>query len=96
LYFLSDRPFAAGQMLVAPGYFSGTTDEYRMTRRLKAQGNPMVIESVEGGAFDGMPSREMRSFAPVFYAYLHEQYEPVNDPAVPDGFRVWRAKGGRR
>jgi hypothetical protein len=96
LYFLSDRPFAAGQMLVAPGYFSGATDEYRMTRRLKAQGNPMVIEAVEGGAFDGMASREMRSFAPIFYAYMLDNYEPVTDPALPEGYRIWRAKGGGR
>jgi hypothetical protein len=81
-------------MLVAPGYFSSDADQRRLVQTLREQGNPMIIEWTKGGAFDGMPTRELRSFAAIFYAYVHEAYEPVNDPQIPPDYTVWRAHGG--
>jgi hypothetical protein len=94
LYYFADRQFAGGQMLVAPGYFSSDADQRRLVQTLREQGNPMIIEWTKGGAFDGMPTRELRSFAAIFYAYVHEAYQPVNDPQIPPDYTVWRARGG--
>jgi hypothetical protein len=92
LYYFTGRRFAGGQMLVAPGYFSTEADQRRLVQTLANQGNPTIIEWTRGGAFDGLPTREIRSFAPLFYAYVHEAYEPVNDPRLPADYTLWRAR----
>jgi hypothetical protein len=93
LYYFADRQFAGGQMLVAPGYFSSDADQRRLVQTLREQGNPMIIEWTKGGAFDGMPTRELRLFAAIFYAYVREAYEPANDPQIPSDYTAWRARG---
>src|SRR5207248_11081243 len=94
LYYFSGRPFAGRQMLLAPGYFSEAADERRVVAAMREQGNPLVIESTEAGGFDGIASRQPRSFAPLFYAYLDETYDRVLDPQLPAGYARWRPKEG--
>lgn len=92
LYYFSGRPFAGRQMLIAPGYFSQEKDQRRMIQAMREQGNPMVIESTEGGGFDGIASRQPRSFAGLFYEYLDAAYQPVAGEQLPKGYAAWRAK----
>jgi hypothetical protein len=88
LYFLSERPFAGGQMLMAPGYFSSDQDQRQLIETLKTQGNPLIIEAEDGG-YDNRPERMTQNYAPIFYDYLSTQYRPIEDHTIPAGYTFW-------
>jgi hypothetical protein len=85
LYYETGRPFAGGQMLMAPGYFSDSADQLQMVETLKQQGNPLIVEMADGGGYDGMPSRKTRTYAPIFYQYVDANYYRVAGGALPVG-----------
>lgn len=91
LYFLSERPFAGGQMLVAPGYFSSDEDQQQFVEMLKNQGNPLIIMDKKPG-YDNLPDRITQNFAPIFYDHLSTQYQPLEDHTIPVGYTFWIAK----
>ncbi len=93
LYYLTGRPFAGGQMMFAPGYFSDEADQRAMTQTLARQGNPPIIEVSNGGGYDGIPARQTRVFAAEFYKYVDSQYREVSGPPLPAGMDAYLSAG---
>ena len=89
LSYFSGRPAAGGQIFVAPGYFSADRDQRAMIEILKAQQDPMVVESLAG--YDGDPAKQFRAYEPEVFAFVRANYHMVNDPTLPPGYVVWRA-----
>jgi hypothetical protein len=83
LYYLTHHPFAGGQMLMAPGYFSDEADQRELIEALAREGNPPIIEQEGGGGYDGMPSRLTRSYEPIFYQYVDDHYRKIAGPPLP-------------
>jgi hypothetical protein len=92
-YYLTGRPFAGGQMLMAPGYFSDEADQRRMTQTLARQGNPLIVEVADGGGYDGLPARKTRAFAAIFYQYVDAHYRKVSGPPLPPGMDAFLSSG---
>lgn len=88
IYYLTDRPFAAGQMFLAPGFSSTEADQQETIRRLIAEGYPPVIEADAG--FDNKPERAPKHFSAQLIQFIHTQYVPIQDPLLPPGYFLWR------
>lgn len=94
-----EMPFAAGQMLLTPGYFSTRDDQRRMVERLREQGHPPVLE-MRNALFDGRKELEVRLVARYFFNYLGSEYRPyqqaIRDPNrpgnVPGQFTLWMSR----
>jgi len=84
LYYETGHPFAGGQMLMAPGYFSDDAGQKLLVETLKRQGNPLIVEMADGGEFDGLPSRKTRNYEPIFYQYVDANYYKVSGGLLPD------------
>ncbi len=91
-YPLSQRRFAGGQMLMAPGYFSSNEEQQNLINVLKEQGDPMVIEITGGGGFDRIEERQTRVFASLFYEHIDANYRALEDPDIPWGYTFWMHK----
>jgi hypothetical protein len=87
IYYLTDRPFAAGQMFLAPGFSSTEADQQETIRRLIAESYPPVIEADAG--FDNKPERAPKHFSALLIHFIHTQYVPVQDPLLPTGYFLW-------
>ena len=85
LYYLTQRPFAGGQMLLAPGYFSDAADQNKMVETLQKQGDPLIVEQANGGGYDGLPARKSRSFSPILFQYIDSHYRKIEGPPLPAG-----------
>lgn len=89
LYYETGRRFAGGQMLMAPGYFSDDADQRLLVDTIKKQGPPLIVETANGGDYDGMPSRETRSYEPIFYQYVDANFREVTGGTLPTDFEAW-------
>jgi len=85
LYVDTGRPFAGGQMMMAPGYFSDDADQRLMVQTMKNQNNPLIVEQAGGGGYDNLPSRKTRAYEQIFYQYVDTNYEKVTDDSLPPG-----------
>jgi hypothetical protein len=85
LYVDTERPFAGGQMMMAPGFFSEPADQRLLIETLKKQGNPLIVEKAGGGDYDNIPSRQTRAYEPIFYQFVDANYEKVTGDSLPPG-----------
>jgi hypothetical protein len=86
LYYLTQRPFAGGQMMLAPGYFSDAGDQQKMVDTLQSQGDPLIVEVAGGGGYDGLPERRSRAYSPILFQHIDSHYRKVEGPPLPSGF----------
>jgi hypothetical protein len=73
VYYLAERPFGGGQMLLAPGWFTSTDDQTRMVRLLREQDVDWLAD-VPDFMLDGDEKKRGRVFASVVYAYIDSQF----------------------
>jgi hypothetical protein len=82
-YYLTNRPFAGGQMGLAPGFYSTSPDQLKMIERISTEEIPLIIE-VPNVSFDGLESRKVENFSPIIFDYLNKNFVEVGrfGPAV--------------
>jgi hypothetical protein len=74
--YLTGRPFGGDQMLLMNGYFSTPEDQRRMIEAMEAK--PVAMVLIEPDLeLDGMPSRKIRSYAPLLESYFETNYAEV-------------------
>ncbi|MBD2085247.1 hypothetical protein NDI49_10030 [Trichocoleus sp. ST-U3] len=83
LYYLADRPFGGGQMLLAPGYFSTKNDQVRMVKRMSDEKVSLVID-IKDFVYDNREDRKVKKYASLVFDYLEKNFIEVKkiDPAV--------------
>lgn len=84
--YFADRPFAAGMMLLAPGYYDAPAYQRLAVARLEEQ-RPRFLLWNELFTYDGRPQRNPVRVYPLFRQAVRDDYAPVGRLAA---FTVYR------
>jgi hypothetical protein len=76
VYYFAERPFAGGQLVIAPGAFSSEQDQRALVERLEREPLALVLD-MPLWSLEGLEERKARSFAPILWAYLTQRFPEV-------------------
>jgi hypothetical protein len=75
-YYLVERQFGGGQMLIVPGYFNSTEEQQQMIDRMETENVTIVLYQLDF-MLDNREERQMSVFAPLLNDYIEGNYQEI-------------------